>query len=77
MEIEDKIYLFTLVWIDEFKQINIYGTDITQLKNTQNAMLNLTRRDTLTQIANRQYFEEKLIEKIYEHHLKEKAWHYY
>lgn len=73
MEIEDKIYLFTLVWIDEFKQINIYGTDITQLKNTQNAMLNLTRRDTLTQIANRQYFEEKLIEKIYEHHLKEKS----
>ncbi|HAT8179913.1 TPA: EAL domain-containing protein [Legionella pneumophila] len=72
MEVEGKIYLFTLVWIDEFKQINIYGTDITQLKNAQNDMFNLARRDTLTQIPNRQYFEEKLIEKIYEHHLKEK-----
>ncbi|CAM2883575.1 EAL domain-containing protein [Legionella worsleiensis] len=67
-----KIYLFTLVWMAEFKQINIYGTDITQLKSTEQNMLNLARCDALTQIANRQYFEEQLIEKIYDHQLKGK-----
>lgn len=72
LEADSKIYLFTLIWIAEFKQINIYGTDITQLKSTEQSMLNLARYDTLTQIANRQYFEEQLIENIYEHQLKGK-----
>ncbi len=72
MEADAKIYLFTLVWMDEFKQINIYGTDITQLKSTEQIMLNLARFDTLTQIANRQYFEEKLAEKIHEHQIEDK-----
>lgn len=70
LEAENKTYLFTLIWIEEFQQINIYGTDISQLKNTEQNMLNLARFDALTQIANRQYFEEKLKEKIHEHHLE-------
>ncbi|KTD47839.1 EAL domain-containing protein [Legionella quateirensis] len=69
LEADSKVYLFTLIWMVEFKQINIYGTDITQLKSTEQNMLNLTRYDTLTQIANRKYFEEQLIEKMYEHQL--------
>lgn len=67
MEVECKIYLFTLIWMSEFNQINIYGTDISQLKSTEKDMLNLARFDALTQIANRQYFEEKLMEKMHEH----------
>jgi|GEM_PF-3419736 len=70
MEAENKIYLFTLIAIPDFKQINIYGTDISQLKTTEQNMINLARVDALTQIANRQYFEEKLIEKIQEHLLE-------
>ena len=69
MEAEHKFYLFTLIWIDEFKQINIYGTDISQLKTTEQDMINLARFDALTQIANRQYFEKKLVEKIHEHRI--------
>jgi diguanylate cyclase (GGDEF)-like protein/PAS domain S-box-containing protein len=71
-EADSKIYLFTLIWIEEFKQINIYGTDITQLKSTEQTILNLSRFDVLTQIANRQYFEEKLSEKIHEHQIENK-----
>lgn len=67
IEVECKIYLFTLIWMSEFNQINIYGTDISQLKTTEKDMLNLARFDALTQIANRQYFEEKLTEKIHQH----------
>lgn len=62
-----KIYLFTFMWLDEFKQINIYGTDISQLKNAEQNILHLARMDALTQIANRQYFEETLIERMHEH----------
>ena len=69
MEADHKFYLFTLIWIAEFNQINIYGTDITQLKTTEQDMFNLARFDALTQIANRQYFEENLIKKIEAHHL--------
>lgn len=64
LEADDKIYLFSLIWIPDFNQINIYGTDISQLKNTEQNMMNLARIDGLTQIANRQYFEETLLEKI-------------
>src|SRR5260221_14467222 len=32
MNVMHKIYLFNLVWIPEFQQINIYGIDISQLK---------------------------------------------
>lgn len=70
IEADNKIFLFTLIWMPEFKQINIYGTDISQLKTTEQDMLNLARFDALTQIANRQYFEEKLIEKMYEHQIE-------
>ncbi|WP_298627650.1 EAL domain-containing protein [uncultured Legionella sp.] len=72
MAADSKIYLFTLIWVNEFKQINIYGTDITQLKSTEQTMLNLARFDALTHIANRQYFEEKLVEKIHEHQIENK-----
>lgn len=67
LEADNKTYLLTLIWIPDFKQINIYGTDITQLKTTEQDMLNLARFDALTQIANRQYFEEILLEKIHDH----------
>jgi diguanylate cyclase (GGDEF)-like protein len=73
IEVECKIYLFTLIWMSEFNQINIYGTDISQLKSTEKDMLNLARFDALTQIANRQYFEEKLIEKIHEHSIENQS----
>ncbi|KTD65052.1 EAL domain-containing protein [Legionella shakespearei] len=73
IEVECKIYLFTLIWMSEFNQINIYGTDISQLKSTEKDMLNLARFDALTQIANRQYFEEKLIEKIHEHSIENRS----
>lgn len=68
MEADNKIYLFSLIWIPDFNQINIYGTDISQLKNTEQNMLNLARFDALTNVANRQYFEEILLDKIHEHH---------
>ncbi|KTD79240.1 EAL domain-containing protein [Legionella waltersii] len=70
IEANDRFYLFSLNWVSEFKQINLYGTDITQLKYTEQDMINLARFDALTQIANRQYFEETLSEEIYEHNLK-------
>lgn len=67
MESDNKTYLFTLVWIPDFNQINIYGTDISQLKSTEQTMISLARFDALTQIANRQYFEETLLQKIQDH----------
>lgn len=69
MKVDNRTYLFTLIWVEEFKQINIYGTDISQLKTTEQNMLNLARFDALTQVANRKYFEEILLEKIHEHSL--------
>ncbi|QDP71868.1 EAL domain-containing protein [Legionella israelensis] len=65
--VQNKTYLLTLVWISDFNQINLYGTDITNLKNAQQNILNLARYDALTQIANRQYFEEKLLIHIANH----------
>ena len=62
LEVNDTIYLFTLVWLEEFNQINIYGTDITLLKNTEREIKNLAQYDSLTQVANRQYCLEKLNE---------------
>lgn len=72
MDADNKTYLFTMVWVSDFKHINIYGTDISQLKNTEQDMLNLARFDALTHIANRQYFEETLIEKMHEHQVERK-----
>jgi diguanylate cyclase (GGDEF)-like protein len=67
LEVDNKFFLFTLIWIEEFQQINIYGTDISQLKLTEHKMLAMARFDALTQIANRQYFEEVLKQKLIEH----------
>lgn len=72
MEVDNKIYLFNLIWIPDFKQINIYGTDISQLKSTQEDMISMARFDALTHIANRQYFEEYLQQKIQDHLLEGK-----
>lgn len=66
------IYLFTLIWLADFKQINLYGTDISQLKTQEKNMLMLTRFDSLTQVANRQYFDEILLEKIHQHRVEGK-----
>lgn len=60
IDVDNKTYLLTLVWIADFKQINLYGTDISSLKKAQQRILNLAHYDALTQIPNRQYFEEKL-----------------
>jgi len=35
IEIKDKIYLFTIIKINEKSQINVYGTDITELKEQE------------------------------------------
>ena len=67
LEVENKIYLFTIIWIEEFRQVNVYGTDISQLKLTEQKMLHLARYDALTQIPNRQYFEETLKQKFMIH----------
>lgn len=67
IEADNKTYLLTLVWIADFNQINIYGTDISQLKNTEQEIITLARLDALTQVANRQYFEDKLMETIQNH----------
>jgi diguanylate cyclase (GGDEF)-like protein len=64
-----QIFLFSLVWIPEFQHINMYGTDISKLKTIEQDKLNHTRFDALTQIANRQHFEEKLLEQIHKHQL--------
>lgn len=59
-EVNGQIYLFTLRWIETFEQINIYATDISELKSAQHKMHNLANYDRLTSIANRQYFETTL-----------------
>jgi diguanylate cyclase (GGDEF)-like protein len=60
MDINNKNYLFTLVWVAEFNHVNLYGTDITQLKTKEQDILNLANIDSLTKIANRQYFQQRL-----------------
>ncbi|TAL59688.1 MAG: EAL domain-containing protein [Legionella sp.] len=72
MEVDNTTYLFSLIWIPDFNQVNIYGTDISQLKSTQQNMMSMARFDALTQIANRQYFEEYLQQKIQDHLLEGK-----
>jgi diguanylate cyclase (GGDEF)-like protein len=67
MKVTNKFFLLTLIWLDEFEQINVYGTDISQLKKTDQDMVNLAHFDALTQIHNRQYFEKKLKEEIHQH----------
>jgi diguanylate cyclase (GGDEF)-like protein len=59
-EINGQAYLFTLSWIEIFSQINIYATDISELKSTQRKMRDLANFDRLTNVANRQYFETTL-----------------
>lgn len=59
-EVNGKIYLFTYVYIANFNQINIYATDITELKSAQKKMHSLAHYDAVTNLANRQYFEETL-----------------
>lgn len=66
----DEVYIFALRWIADFDQINIYGTDITELKATQQKMGDMANYDTLTKIPNRQYFESTLgdwLEKAKQH----------
>lgn len=60
MEIDNKNYLFSFVWVAEFDHVNVYGTDITQLKSKEQEILSLANLDVLTQIANRQYFQQRL-----------------
>ncbi|KTC85903.1 EAL domain-containing protein [Legionella drozanskii] len=55
--INHRVYLFTLVWIESFSQINIYAIDISELKLAQQKMRNLANFDTLTNVANREYFK--------------------
>ncbi len=61
---QEKTYFLTFVGVKNFSQIIIYGTDITQLKRAEENILNLARYDSLTKVANRQYFEEKLIKTL-------------
>lgn len=72
-EVKNKIYLLTIIWHKECDQILIYGTDISQLKNTEQNIISQSRYDVLTQIANRHYFEEKITETLHEHALKNKC----
>ncbi|KTD47127.1 GGDEF domain-containing sensory box protein [Legionella rubrilucens] len=60
MEVKDKMYLFTVVWIQDFDQINVYATDITELKMAQQKMRDLASYDPLTNVGNRQFFETTL-----------------
>ncbi|KTD32805.1 GGDEF domain-containing sensory box protein [Legionella nautarum] len=55
--INHRIYLFTLVWIESFSQINIYAIDISELKWAQQKMRDLANFDTLTNVANREHFK--------------------
>lgn len=57
LDVMDRIYLFIVVWVSDFDQTNIYATDITELKKTQQKMRNLANYDILTTVANRQFFE--------------------
>ncbi len=59
-EVDGRVYLFTFSWIEAFSQINIYGTDISELKSVQQKMRDLANSDRLTGIPNRQYFETTL-----------------
>lgn len=59
-EVNNHIYLFTFVWIESFSQINIYATEITELKSVQQKMRDLANYDVLTNIANRQFFNQTL-----------------
>lgn len=66
----NKSYLFTISWNDNFKQIVIYGANISQIKTAEQDIVNMARYDALTQVANRQYFEKKLSETLEEHAYK-------
>lgn len=60
LEVMNKNYLFIVVWIADFDQVNIYATDITELKQAQQRMRDLANYDTLTNVGNRQFFETTL-----------------
>ncbi|KTD66118.1 GGDEF domain-containing sensory box protein [Legionella spiritensis] len=60
MDVADKVYFFIIVWIADFDQVNIYATDITELKRVQQRMRDLANYDTLTNLANRQFFDTTL-----------------
>lgn len=62
--IDNVQYLLAISWSESCQQINIYGTDITKFKVSQQDFIQLARYDGLTQIANRKYFEEKLSESL-------------
>lgn len=66
-EVQYKTYLFSLTRDPLMQRITILGTDVSQLKNSELNMMNLAHYDALTKIANRQYFEELVTEKIIEH----------
>ncbi|MBA2709564.1 MAG: EAL domain-containing protein [Tatlockia sp.] len=60
LEVDGRVYLFTFSWIEAFSQINIYGTDISELKSVQKKMRDLANYDRLTAVPNRQFFETTL-----------------
>lgn len=60
LEVMNKSYLFIVVWIADFDQVNIYATDITELKLAQQRMRDLANYDALTNVGNRQFFETTL-----------------
>lgn len=60
VEINHRIYLFTCIRVEEFEQVNVYTTDISELKSTQQKIRDLANTDPLTNISNRQFFETTL-----------------
>lgn len=60
LDVKLKSYLFIVVWVADFDQVNIYATDITELKLAQQKMRDLANYDTLTNVANRQFFDATL-----------------
>lgn len=66
-EAQYKTYLMSLTRNPLMQHVTIHGTDVSQLKNSELNMMNLAHYDALTKIANRQYFEELVTEKILEH----------
>ncbi|MBA2651023.1 MAG: EAL domain-containing protein [Tatlockia sp.] len=65
-EVDRQVYLFTLSGVQNFSQINIYATDISDLKFAQEKMRDLANNDRITGIANRQYFDTTLTKNIIE-----------
>lgn len=60
LTVDEETYLFNIVPFPAQQQVNLYGTDITELRAFQRRIETLAYQDSLTGIANRELFMSRL-----------------